>query len=70
MEKRLLKKIAQDWCKSILLANGMDSFDDDILTQEEQSYIVEECTRIANRITDRPPVFTLPEIVEQYYTLE
>lgn len=68
--KRLLKKIAQDWCKSILLANGMDSFDDDVLlTSEEQGYIVNECHKIAESLSDRQTRFTLPEIIEQFYTI-
>lgn len=68
--KRVLKKIAQDWCKSILLANDMASFDDDLLTQDEQAYIVDQCHKIAESLSDRPTIFSLPKIIEQYYEIE
>ena len=73
MDKRILKKIAKEWCQAILLANGTDSFaeiDKDLLTQDEQFYIVSESHRIAHRITNEPPVYELEEIIKKYYTLK
>ena len=73
MDKRILKKIAKEWCKGILLANELDAFDDkldEILTPEEQQFIVEESHKIPKRITSEPYSSSLEQIVGKYYDFE
>jgi len=74
MDKLILKKIAKEWCRGILLANGTDSLmdleQDGLLSVEESSYIVEECHRIAERITKEPYEANLENIVKKYYEIE
>ena len=70
MDKRILKQIAKEWCKGILLSNEASSFDsnlDEMLSQEEQNYIVIESHKIANRITKEDYSASLSKIVEKYY---
>ena len=72
MDKKILKKIAKEWCASILLANGGDSFweiEDGLLTEDEQSYIVSESHNISRRIMEKPMV-SLELIINRYYTLD
>ncbi|MBA3986846.1 MAG: hypothetical protein H0X63_09830, partial [Flavobacteriales bacterium] len=51
MNKNLLKKIAKEWCKGILLANDGysfgDSIEDGMITEEEADFIVTETKKIA-----------------------
>jgi len=72
MDKRILKKIAAEWASGILFhGTGMDSFDDEGLTPDEEGYIVEEVQKIALRITKGDvPNANLPEIVKKYYDFE
>ena len=74
MNKTILKKIAKDWCKSILLSNeAMVSFDklleDGLLTMEEVMYIQEYTDKIANSITKNNSGDTIIEIFSQYYDI-
>ena len=71
MDKAILKKIAADWCKSILLSNDSSFMvDDDILSEEECQYILEESKKIANRISKKPTLPSMMEIVGRYYEFE
>lgn len=71
MDKNILKKIAKDWCKSILLANEGSSFgDDSLLTIEEQNFILKETKKIAAKITNNPPKTNIEDIISQYYIIE
>ena len=71
MDKRLLKKIAKDWAKGILIATAMDEDElDDVLNEDEQMYIVEEVKNIADRITSDTAITNLVEIVGKYYKIE
>jgi formate-dependent phosphoribosylglycinamide formyltransferase (GAR transformylase) len=71
MDKRILNKIAKDWAKSILIATAMDCEElDDILSQEEQDYIVEEVEKVADRITKDKAETNLVSIVAKYYEIE
>ena len=71
---RILKNIAKEWCKGILLSCETNSFDDAIeegyLTEEEASYIVEEAQRIAIKISKEPPSDDINDIIKKYYELE
>jgi len=73
MDKNILKKIAKEWCKGILLANDGDSFgdaiDDGLLTDEEASFILNESYKIAERITKEPYLTSLDNIIGKYYEL-
>lgn len=74
MDKRILKNIAKEWAKAILLACDMDaiidSVKDGLVDEDEASYIVEETHEIAERITKEPNLPSLTEIVDKYYKLE
>ena len=68
MDKLILKKIAKEWAKGILLATGVDSFDDkSLLSIEEQTFIVNEVHEIANRLTNEKQEGTLDDIIDKYY---
>lgn len=69
MDKAILKKIAQEWAKGILLATNMDSFDEE-LEHEEQVYVLNEVHNIANRITKETASGSLPVIINKYYDFE
>jgi len=72
MDKNILKNIAKDWCKSIIYANDLDSFTElDIeLDYSEEQYILSECRKIADKITDAPVCNDLNNIIKRYYTIE
>ena len=71
MEKRILKKIAKEWAKSILLATEHDCEElEGVITVSEENYIVEEVKRIAERITKESYLPTLESIVSKYYEYE
>jgi hypothetical protein len=71
MNKTILNKIAKDWAKSILIATAMDCEEiDNILSQEEQDYIVKEVYKVAGRITKDTAESSLVEIVGKYYEIE
>lgn len=69
MDKRILKKVAKEWAKGILLATDLQSFDGD-LTPDEEQFIVDEVRLIAERLTKEPPLGSLPEILKKYYVFE
>jgi hypothetical protein len=74
MDKNILKKIAKEWCKGILMANGGDSFLDaeqeGLLTMEETDYILRETDKIANRITKEEYSSSLDDIIKKYYEIK
>lgn len=74
MDKNTLKKIAKDWCKGILYANDGDAFsdliEDGLISEDEASFILVECNKIADRITKEPYTNSLNKIVGKYYKLE
>lgn len=71
MDKRILNKIAKDWAKSILIATAMDCEElDDILSPEEQNYVVKEVEKVAGRITKDVAETNLVAIVGKYYEIE
>jgi len=73
MDKNILKKIAKDWCKGILLANGGDSFtdivDDGLLTEDEVDYILKETNKLAEKITKDDYISNLEDIIKKYYDI-
>ena len=71
VDKLVLKKIAKEWCKGILLANDMtDSETFELLTEEEMDYIVNESKKIANRITKEEAAICLNTCIKKYYKFE
>jgi hypothetical protein len=69
MDKRILKQIAKEWAKGILLATDMDSFDKELNT-DEQSYVLDEVHKIARKITEEDASGSLPQIIRKYYDFE
>lgn len=68
MDKRILKEIAKRWCKGILLANDMtDSETMDLLSEDEQDFILKEVELIAERITNKPTPISLNDLIREYY---
>ncbi len=71
MDKLILRKIAKEWCKGILMACEGDAFgeaiDNELITEEEVNYVVKESHKIAERITKEPQLFDLTKIIEKYY---
>lgn len=71
MDKNILKKIAKEWCKGILLANEGGSFSDAIkeglLTENEVDFIVGETQKIAERITKEQMTPNLDDIIKKYH---
>ena len=71
MDKLILKNIAKRWCKAILMANDItDEETMQLLSEEEQSYLLEQVEAIANRITDRQTDISLNDIIKEYYSFE
>lgn len=71
MDKLILKNIAKRWCKAILMANDItDKETMQLLSEEEQSYLLEQVEAIANRITDRQTDISLNDIIKEYYSFE
>lgn len=71
MDKRILKKIAKDWAKGILVSTNMDSeFADEVLSYEEQKYIYEEVEKIGERIIDGNTEASLDDIIKKHYDVE
>lgn len=74
MDKRILKQIAKEWSKGILLACEGDAFSDaierDLITDDEASYIVAETHKIAQRITKEPYIPALTELIKKHYEYE
>jgi hypothetical protein len=71
MDKRILNRIAKDWAKSILIATEMDCEElDDVLSAEEQYYIIAEVEKIADRITKSTAETNLVSIVKKYYEFD
>ena len=68
--KNILKNIAKDWARGILIATSMDSeFADEVLSPEEQDYIVSQVEKIAFKISNNAEV-SLDEIISKYFTME
>jgi len=74
MDKLILKNIAKEWCKGILLGCDSDAISDSVdrgvLTCEEAMYVVSEAHKIAERITKEPYLPNLDSIVDKYYEME
>lgn len=71
MDKLILKQIAKRWCKAILMANDItDEETMELLSEEEQVYLLEQVEAIANRITDRQADVSLNDIIKEYYSFE
>jgi len=55
-DKLVLKRIAKRWCQAILIANDITGESTcELLSEEEIDYILQECKKIAFRITDMIP---------------
>ena len=68
MDKRILKKIAERWCKGILLANDLtDEETAELLSEEEMEYLQQESFKIARRITKENHAISLNELIKEYY---
>jgi hypothetical protein len=71
MDKRILKKIAERWCKAILLANDLtDGETAELLSEEEMEFLQQESVRIANKITKEDHALSLNELIKEYYEYE
>lgn len=71
MDKLILKNIAKRWCKAILMANDItDEETMELLSEEEESYLLEQVEAIANRITDKQTDVSLNDIIKEYYSFE
>ena len=74
MSKSIIKKIAKEWAKGVLIACQTDSFDElieeGLLTEKEAGDIVEEVEKIADRITSEETSTSVREIVGKYFELE
>jgi hypothetical protein len=71
MDKLILKKIAKEWCKGILMACDLtDEETAELLTEEEMDYIQKEAFKIANRITIEPQANSLNECIKKYYEID
>ncbi len=73
MDKRILKKIAKDWSKSILASTDLSNFDktaDELLSLEEKQYIVNEVVNIANKISKNDVAGSFENILKRYYTID
>lgn len=71
MDKLILKNIAKRWCKAILMANDItDEETMELLSEEEQAYLLEQVEAIANRITDRQTDISLNDIIKEHYSFE
>lgn len=57
-EKRKLKKIAKGYCKGLLKSTDNSNFMDINLSEEEIEYVVDEVSKIADRITDDSMIHT------------
>lgn len=68
MDKRILKQIAKEWAKGILLATDMDSFEDD-LEIDEQIFILNEVHNLANKMTKEDSSGSLYQIIRKYYEI-
>jgi hypothetical protein len=70
MDKRILKKIAKEWAKGILLATELQSFEESLLDEEEQDYVVSQVHKIAESITKEESIPSLEGIISKYYEIE
>ena len=71
MDKLILKKIAKEWCKGILMNNDLtDAETAELLTEDEMFYLQEESQRIARRITKEPAAIDLNQCIKKYYKFE
>jgi hypothetical protein len=70
MDKRILKKIAKEWAKGILLATELQSFEESLLDEEEQDYVVSQVHKIAEMITKEESTPSLEGIISKYYEIE
>ena len=71
MDKSILKKIAKDWAKSILLETNLTSFDaDSLLTLDEQNYVLAEVVKLAEKLTKDPYEPSLRQMISKYYESE
>lgn len=71
--KRILKKIANEWAAGILFATEGSSFDeemDEILTAEEQEYIIDHVESIARKLASGDIHSNLNVIVKKYSEIE
>lgn len=66
MDKLILRKMARDWAKGILMACDTTSWSD-LLTEDENAYLVGEVDKIANRITPDAAEQSVDRIFEKYY---
>ena len=71
MKKLILKKIAREWCKGILMACDLtDQETAELLTDEEMDYIQKEAFKIADRITKEPQAHNLNDCIKKYYEIK
>ena len=71
MDKRILKKIAERWCKGILLANDLtDEETAKLLSKEEMEYLQNESYKIAEKITKEKHALCLNTLIKEYYDFE
>jgi len=72
MDKRILKEISKRIAKSVL-HNALEVAlmdENDLLTDEEISFIVSELGVIRDKITDKPVYNDFNELIKEYYTFD
>ena len=69
--KATLKLIAKRWAKGILKATAIDcDTADELLSTDEQSYIIEQVNKIADKIIEENQNNSLDDIISEYFELE
>ncbi len=67
MKKQLLRKIAKEWAKGILMSTCPDGKEiDALLSQDDQIYLTEQVHKVGERITGEMPMGSLEDIVKKY----
>lgn len=52
------------------MANDATAFEGDLLNVDEITFVLDECKKIAERITKEHSSYSLREIIEKYYEFE
>lgn len=67
MDKKSLKLIAKRWSKAILVSSDItDEETMELLSQEEQDYLLKQVEIIANKIIDTQTDVCLNSIIKEY----
>jgi len=68
--KRVLNEIAKRWARGILKATQIDcDYADEMLSVDEQHYILNQVHLIAEKISDKNQNNSLSEIISEYFEI-